>query len=371
MRFLRSRRIGALLLAAPVLLPLSPAAAQSGAPVPPAFPSQYLGAVDLSGAPLPPDVADALGPSVPFGGISGLERVGTEEYVALSDDSAQHGPARAYRMTIPSDPSSDQRPAVTGATILHDPSGQPYAPQAVDPESVRRLPGGDFAWTSEGWAKDGDFRSPAVILSDASGAEIKRLSVPAYHAPDPAGTRGVRHNKAAEGLAVLGEDTLITANEGALVQDGPMNSEERGMRVRLTHYSVSTGQPLAEYPLEVGALYPGARDRGVSEIIAGGDGSLYIIERGYVAGQGNRGEIYRVTLDGATNVLGKEALDGSETPARKELVFDFASLPEHPNNIEALAWAPRLADGRAQLLVASDDNFSDTQRTLLHRIALG
>ncbi|MDK8451602.1 esterase-like activity of phytase family protein, partial [Corynebacterium mastitidis] len=69
--------------------------------------------------------------------------------------------------------------------------------------------------------------------------------------------------------AVLGEDALITANEGALVQDGPMNSEERGMRVRLTQYSLGTGQPIAEYPLEIGQLYPGARDRGVSEIIAG------------------------------------------------------------------------------------------------------
>lgn len=370
MRFLRSRRVGALLLAAPAFLSLSPAAAQSGAPAP-AFPSQYLGAVDLSEAPHSADVADALGPTVPFGGVSGLERVGAEDYVALSDDSAQHGPARAYRMSIPSDPASGTRPTVTGATILRDPSGRPYAPQTMDPESVRRLPGGDFAWTSEGWAKEGNFCSPAVILSDASGKEIRRLSVPSYHAPDSEGTRGVRHNKANEGLAVLGEDALITANEGTLVQDGPMNSEERGMRVRLTHYALDTGQPLAEYPLEVGALYPGARDRGVSEIIAGEDGSLYVIERGYVPGRGNRGEIYRVTLDGATNVLGKEALDGSETPARKELVFDFASLPEHPDNIEALAWAPRLADGRAQLLVASDDNFSDKQRTLLHRIALG
>ncbi len=370
MRFPRARRVGALLLAAPAFLSLSPAAAQSGAPAP-AFPSQYLGAVDLSGSPRSAEVTDALGPSVPFGGISGLERVGQEDYVALSDDSAQHGPARAYLMTIPSDPASGTPPTVTGATLLRNASGQPYAPQTVDPESVRLLPSGDFAWTSEGWAKDGNCRPPAVVLSNPSGREIRRLSVPAYHAPNPEGTRGVRHNKANEGLAVIGEDALVTANEGALVQDGPMNSEERGMRVRLTHYSVSTGQPLAEYPLEVGPLYPGARDRGVSEIISGEDGSLYTIEHSYVPGQGNRGEIYRITLDGATKVLGKEALDGSETPARKELVFDFASLPEHPDNIEALAWAPRLADGRAQLLVTSDDNFSDKQRTLLHRIALG
>ncbi|WPF66005.1 MULTISPECIES: esterase-like activity of phytase family protein [unclassified Corynebacterium] len=357
----------------------------------PPFPSEYLGTTDLSRIAATPGTneqeankqgVDKRGEAPSFGGISGLERLpgtpentanNTAEYLALSDDSAEHGPSRAYHLAIPTEPhSSDStEPALADTITLRDTAGQPYAPRAVDPESVRLLPSGNLAWTSEGWAKDGDFRPPAVIISDASGRELSRLKVPAYHAPNPEGTAGIRHNKANEGLALVSEDVVMTANEGALVQDGPMNTAEQGMRVRLTQYSVSTGEPLAEYALEVGALYPGARDRGISEIIAGDDGSFYVIERGYVAGEGNRGEIYRVTLDGATNVLGQEQLTGAEIPVRKELVFDFSALPEHPDNIEALAWAPRLSDGRAQLLVLSDDNFSDKQRTLLHRIALG
>lgn len=379
----RVRSLSALLAAASLTIATAaiiPAHGSTGATsttstTPPApFPSEYLGTTDLSHIAAAPGV-DKHSEEPPFGGISGLERLpggadNAAEYLALSDDSAEHGPSRAYLLAIPTEPHSTQ-PTLTGTITLRDTAGQPYAPQAVDPESVRLLPNGNLAWTSEGWAKDGDFHSPAVIISDASGWELSRLKVPAYHAPNPEGTVGVRHNKANEGLAVVSEDVVMTANEGALAQDGPMNTAERGMRVRLTQYSVSTGEPVAEYALEVGALYPGARDRGISEIIAGDDGSFYVIERGYVAGEGNRGEIYRVTLDGATNVLGEERLSGAEVPARKELVFDFSALPEHPDNIEALAWAPRLHDGRAQLLVMSDDNFSDKQRTLLHRIALG
>ncbi|WP_055123348.1 esterase-like activity of phytase family protein [Corynebacterium oculi] len=354
----------------------SPQAQQAPQPAAHRFPSEYLGTTDLSHLAVPG--VDKQGKQQPpFGGISGLERLtdtdgpdNSAEYLALSDDSAENGPSRAYRLSIPTDPHGAE-PTIAGTVILRDSDGQPYAPRAVDPESVRILPNGTVAWTSEGWAKDSNFRSPAVIVSEASGRELSRLKVPAYHAPNPEGTVGVRHNKANEGLAVVSEDVVMTANEGALAQDGPMNTEEQGMRVRLTQYSVSTGEPVAEYALEVGALYPGAKDRGISEIIAGDDGSFYVIERGYVAGEGNRGEIYRLTLDGATDVLGTPALTGAEVPVRKELVFDFSELPDHPDNIEALAWAPRLSDGRAQLLVMSDDNFSDKQRTLLHRIALG
>ncbi|KQB83483.1 esterase-like activity of phytase family protein [Corynebacterium lowii] len=362
-------RAAAALLTVPLALPGLSSAPAPEAPTPqPIFPAKYLGTTDMTHAAQSPEVTAALGTDAPFGGISGLEHLGGQDYVALSDDSAEEFPSRAYRMTIPEDGST---PTVTGAVLLRDAAGQPYGEHAVDPESVRRLADGTFAWTSEGWAKEGDFRAPSVIISDASGQELRRLNVPDYHEPNPEGTSGIRHNKANEGLAVVSPDVVMTANEGALAQDGPMNTEEHGMRVRLTQYSLSTGEAIAEYPLEVGALYPGARDRGISEIIAGDDGSFYIIERGYVAGQGNRGEIYRITLDGATNVLGKQALTGEETPVHKELVFDFSSLPEHPDNIEALAWGERLADGRAQLLVASDNNFSENQRSLLHRIALG
>ncbi|MBP3088231.1 esterase-like activity of phytase family protein [Corynebacterium sp. sy017] len=314
-------------------------------------------------------------PAEGFGGISGLTHLGGDEYMALSDDST--GKSRMYRMTIPADYNANDKIKVTDTIMLHDPQGNPYPKESVDPESIRLLPDGTLAWTTEGWAKDGNFIAPGIIISDQQGKELRRIAAPAYHAPTPDGKMGISHNQANEGLTRIygNDDILMTINEGTLIQDGEQNTEEHGMKVRLTQYSLSKGEAIAEYVVEIGPRYPHSKLRGPSEIIAANDGSFYIIERGYIPDNGNLGEIYRITLDGATNVLGRSALDGTEVPVKKELVFDFASMLKNDgtdpiDNVEALSWGPVLPDGRAQLIVIADDNFNETQRTLLDRIAI-
>lgn len=158
--------------------------------------------------------------------------------------------------------------------------------------------------------------------------------------------------------------------EVTLEQDGPANTEKSGAAVRLTTFDVATGEATAEYPVEVGALYPGAADRGMAEILAAGGGSFLVLERGFIPGEGNRAEIYRITLEGATNVLDIPVLTGAESPVDKELLYRFDDNAEHPENVEGLAWGPDLADGRRSLLVVNDDNFDDTQRSLVHSVAV-
>lgn len=91
--------------------------------------------------------------------------------------------------------------------------------------------------------------------------------------------------------------------------------------------------------------------------------TLLVLERGYTEGSGNSAVIWRTTLTG-TGIL------------TRELVADLGALIGHTavGNAEAMAWAPDQPDqlgqpGRpTELLIATDDNFGDGQRGVLHRV---
>ena len=82
--------------------------------------------------------------------------------------------------------------------------------------------------------------------------------------------------------------------------------------------------------------------------------------------------MYRVSLIGATDVSPLESLKGHPeiVAVTKTLLTDLSEveglsreLAPTLDNFEGLAFGPRLPDGRASLLVVSDDNFSEAQRT--------
>jgi hypothetical protein len=47
----------------------------------------------------------------------------------------------------------------------------------------------------------------------------------------------------------------------------------------------------------------------------------------------------------------------------KDLLVNMAAVGVTADNLEGLAWGPRLPDGNTALLVVAHDNFSDTQTT--------
>ena len=82
--------------------------------------------------------------------------------------------------------------------------------------------------------------------------------------------------------------------------------------------------------------------------------------------------IYRISLKGATDVSKLDSLKGQSgiVPVTKTLLLDLGQvqglspdLSPELDNFEGMAFGPRLPDGRATLLLASDDNFSQRQRT--------
>ena len=92
----------------------------------------------------------------------------------------------------------------------------------------------------------------------------------------------------------------------------------------------------------------------------------------------NRARIFLVDIHGASDVSGIASLaDGGFEPVRKELLLDFDDIvPElspgfqRLDNFEAMGLGPPLPDGGQSLLVVSDDNFREAQRTAFFLFSL-
>ncbi|WP_394288026.1 esterase-like activity of phytase family protein, partial [Corynebacterium variabile] len=193
-----------------------------------------------------------------------------------------------------------------------------------------------LVWTAEG--------TPTVTVADRHGRATGTLPV----------AEGIRRNQGLEGLAVTDAGTgtadgqrIITATEAA-----PDNHDHPVI-------SVYDGTATTRYN------WPGT---GISEILADPTDAtgLLVLERGYTGGRGNSSMIWRTTLPG-TGGAGTGVL-------KRELVADLGALIGHSDvgNTEAMAWAPGRHPGTTdelpELLIATDDNFSDGQRGVLHRV---
>ena len=190
---------------------------------------------------------------------------------------------------------------------------------------------------------------------------------------------GVRFNLAFESLNVTPDGrSLVTAGEGALFQDGPASSFTNGSLARVLLYDVRMHSPIAEYVYEVApwaepSVISGVN--GVVEVLPIDDvGTMLVMERSFSVGgvlgggTGNVVVISEISTDGATDVLGIDALfvGGSPialTPVSQHEVFAFDDLGIPIDNIEGMTFGPPLTDGRQTLVIVSDNNFNPGQFT--------
>jgi hypothetical protein len=76
--------------------------------------------------------------------------------------------------------------------------------------------------------------------------------------------------------------------------------------------------------------------------------------------------IYEIDTEGATDIQQLPTLkDAAYTLVKKRLVLDIGTHLPIVDNLEGMAFGPRLANGHASLVLISDDNFSKTQVTQL------
>ena len=330
------------------------------------------------------------------GGISGLAYDADRGiYYGLSDDRSQINPARFYNISIDLSDGSLNDGDVTfdRVTTLLDEDGNAFPQLSLDPEGIVLTKNDTLFISSEGDANR--LINPFVNEFSLSGQEIGELPVPAKFLPTADQSSGIRNNAAFESLTITPDQRyLYTAAEDALFQDGPRADLDNGSLVRIVKYDLQTREVVGEFVYELDAVaeVPEPADafkvNGLVELIAvDNNGTLLALERSFSVGKGNTVRLYEVQTQGALDVSGENDLfreqpledDGEilepgvfeiDPAVNKRLLVDFeADLGITPDNLEALSFGPKLADGSQSLIVVSDNNFNGTQTTQF--IALG
>jgi len=307
-----------------------------------------------------------------IGGLSGIafdDEQGV--FYALSDDPSAINPARFYtlQLDVTDGTLDDGDVKFTDVTTLLDGSGQPFAPNSLDPEGIALTEDDELIITSEGFANR--LIDPFVRRFDLDGSQLGDLAVPTAFLPDSPQTRGVRQNLGFESAGVTPNGRyFFTGSEAALVQDGPAATTEAGSPARLVRYNLRTGladrqylyltDPIAEPPVPAGSFAV----NGLVELLPLDNRNLLSMERSFAVGApgtGNTIKLYRVRLNNADNIRRFESIAGMVDdirPARKQLLLDLDELGIPLDNVEAMAFGPRLPDGRRSLLLVSDNNFN-------------
>lgn len=311
------------------------------------------------------------------GGLSGLDfDPASGLWVALSDDRSELQPARFYTLKLDVAPRRALQPELLSVVTLRQASGNPYPArgtggEVVDPEAVRLLPGGrSLLWSSEGDRRAN--QAPGLREARLDGSHVRTFTLPSMFALSASGT-GPRDNLGFEGLALTPDGASAwLAMEGPLIQDGtPPAVGDAGGPCRFTCIELATGRATRQIayacdPIPRAPTAPrGFADNGVSEVLMLDAHRMLVLERAFMVGIGMSLRLYEIDTRAASDTLTQDTLRaGDYQPAAKQLIADFGTLGlSRLDNVESLAWGPRLANGRRTLVVVSDDNFSPTQVT--------
>lgn len=291
---------------------------------------------------------------VGFGGISDLAYdAGSGRWLAISDDRAEHGPARYYELEI----TPGERGIALNIAAMHelrDETGAGFAPKTTDPEAIVLDADGRIFWSSE---RDQNGQPAIYMVQDG---ETRRLSLPEAYTVGP--DHGPRDNLAFEALTISGNH-LIAGMENALVQDGPIATLEAGSLSRLLVIDKDSLTPVAEYAYLTEAIHqPGTgeqvwNDNGLTALEQLPDGPLVAVERSFASGVGNHIRFFTLDLTGATNILGQDKASGQPVAKTPWFQIGEGDFGLDIDNIESLAFSP-VIDGRQIFVIASDDNFN-------------
>jgi hypothetical protein len=267
-----------------------------------------------------------------------------------------------------------------------------YASLRLDPEGIRVGYNGTFYISDE--------YGPYVFEFDRQGHLLRRFPVPSkFFIAHPSGnpneellgnSSGRQANRGMEGLAISPDGTtLFGIMQNALLQDHALNpgtTDRISVNTRILKMDLATGQT-KEFIYVLDAFN---RGQGVSEILAINDHEFLVVERdnrSWLSAEPQaptRKKIYRINLNGATDVSGIEGIPAGALPAGIVPVtkLPFIDLLDPafglhlndqnaiPEKIEGLAWGPDLEDGRHVLYVISDNDLNPAGATQIYAFAI-
>ena len=315
------------------------------------------------------------------GGLSSVSfdaRRGVYEVIADDQGNRPTGdPVRTYTMKLDLSGATFDASDVqfVDVTELLDVGGAAYPPGGLDPEGLTLNGEGGLFVSSEGIATASPPIDPFIRRYNRTGRVTAELPIPGKFLPDGV-SRGVRLNLGFESLNPTPNGRwLVTAAEGALVQDVPPSTATSGSRARILLFDIARRQPGPEYVYDVA---PWAEPssifgvNGIAEVLPLDDaGTMLVMERSFSVGgvlgggTGNVIVINEVSTAGATDVSGLDSLAGAPgiVPVIQREVFAFDDLGIPIDNIEGMTFGPVLPDGRQSIVIVSDNNFAPTQFT--------
>jgi hypothetical protein len=312
------------------------------------------------------------------GGLSAISYdPGRQVYYIISDDRSAKNPARFYtvRITFPDNKLDSVEWVAT--TPLLGRNGAPFAPLSPpgippDPEGIafdeRRQ---QLYWSSEGERNIEDPADPLLLdpwvrTAGLDGGYRGQFTPPPEWTISAQET-GPRKNMVLEGLTLTPSGTYIFAGmEDPGYNDGPLPTAGTGALTRITRFDATTGAATGQYayPLDPIAA-PNGDANGLTDVVALDDENFLTIERSYGSGV-VAARIYRASITGADNILGRPSLIGIPPAAMtKTLVVGLSTMPEvrDLDNVEGITLGPKLSDGRQSVVLVTDDNFSPEQAT--------
>ncbi|MFW2340586.1 MAG: esterase-like activity of phytase family protein [Acidimicrobiia bacterium] len=301
---------------------------------------------------------------------------------ALSDDKSETNDARFYSLTIDLDDGylDDGDVEFVDVTFLTDANGDRFVLDSLDPEGFEMMKKGHLFIGSERDLEN----QPWIKRFGMNGMENMTLPLPEYFlaSGDPQDS-GVYLNLAFESLTSTPNGRfLYAATEAALTQDGLPSTLDDGSPARVLEFSVN-GNKMNHLAADSEYVYmvepipfqePGRfADQGLVEMQAIDNfGTFLTMERSFASGIGNTIQIFETSILGATDVSGVADLDDTVyTPMSKRLVAFITEADYDLDNMEGMAFGPKMKDGRIPLIIVADNNFnSPFQRTVFLAYAL-
>jgi hypothetical protein len=333
------------------------------------------------------------------GGLSGLTyNPQLDRFYAVSDDRGFGTPARFYTLKLIWDESSQKQVKLKKfelekVTFLTDTDGNFFPKGGTDTEGIALTPNKTLFISSEG----DNYRNIPPFISEfdlATGRKIQDLNLPDKYLPQFTtinGQRqqynGIQNNVGFESLTISpdGEPWRIyAATESNLFQDRDLPELTRheaktefigGVRCRFLHYLVTNNSPsfMGEYIYQLDYAPFGAMKHGLADILSlDGDGHFLALERSAgILGFGIK--LYQTVISDATDVSQLSTINNQRLPVKfmpKKLLLKLNNLKIDLDNLEGITFGPKLPDGSQSILLISDDNFRNAEKTqiLLFRL---
>ena len=267
-----------------------------------------------------------------FGGLSGLDLLDDGNLLAVSD--------AGHFVWIDLD-ADGIAPIAARISEIRDSTGKPFATKsAVDAEGLALYDGLALV------AFEGNARVMAYDVTRC-GAAARAASL-GWNLASAFKANGlsVKPNLGVEGLAITDDGFLIAGLETQIGGEGP--------------FSIRPLEVSPQFDFRLGRKSPELV--GLDQVAQGEDVRLFSLHRSAKALSSNAITFMETVLTRNANADGKRA--GQTFSIKSSLILAEMNILLTIDNYEGLA-ARQMPDGRVRLYVISDDNFSDSQRTLL------